>query len=226
MNQHSHHETWESHWAIGSGDSGSFFGRLSSFVRRQILSRAVRHYAERYFDGSGVYVECGCGTAQSSSRIPAGGRRLVALDFSTAALRSARQVPGFRDFIQGDILRLPFAEGSVAGIWSLGVLEHFDAEAGRQVLEEFRRVLRPGGVALLFWPPEYGASRWLLAPIEWIRSRWSGRTFRFFPDEVNRLRSKAQARDALAGAGLEAAAVDFTPRDAFIHMVVVARKPA
>lgn len=226
MNQHSHHEIWESHWAVGAGDSGSVFGRVSSFVRRQILSRAVRYYAQRYFRVSGVYVECGCGTAQSSSRIPTDGRRLVALDFSIAALRSARRVPGFQAFIRGDIRRLPFAEGSLAGIWSLGVLEHFDAEAGRRVLEEFRRVLRPGAVALLFWPPEYGASRWVLAPIEWVRSRWSGRTFRFFPDEVNRLRSKAQARATLASAGLEAAAVDFTARDAFIHLVVVARKPS
>ena len=226
MNQDSHHEIWESHWAVGPGDSGSVFGRVSSLVRRQILSRAVRHYARVYFRRSGFYVEGGCGTGQSSSRIAASGRRLIALDFSIAALRSARRAPGFQYFIRGDIRRLPFAEGSLAGIWNLGVLEHFDAEAGRRVLEEFRRVLHPGGVAVLFWPPAYGASRWILAPIEWVRSRWSGRAFRFFPDEVNRLRSKAQARATVASAGLEAAAVDFTPRGAFIHMVVVARKPS
>ena len=221
-----HHEAWESHWAAGAGGPASLFGRLSSLVRRQILSRAVRHYARRYFRGGGIYVEAGCGTAQSSSRVPSDGRHLVALDFSASALARARRVPVFRGFVQGDIFQLPFAEGSVAGIWNLGVLEHFDPESGERLLREFRRVLAPGAVAVLFWPPEYGSSRWVLAPIEWIRSRRAGRNFRFFPDEVNRLRSKEHARQALASAGLEAAAVDFTPRDAFIHMVVVARKPA
>jgi SAM-dependent methyltransferase len=226
MTRRSHQDDWERHWAAGAGASQSLFGRISAVVRRQIISRAVRHYTRRYFHGGGIYVECGCGTAQSSARIPLDGRRFVALDFSTAALEQARRVPIFHAFVQGDIFHLPFAEESVAGIWNLGVLEHFDVEAGGRILREFRRVLRPGAMAVLFWPPQYGSSRWVLAPIEWLRSRRSGPPFRFFPDEVNRLRSKQHARRALESAGLEAAAVHFTPRDAFIHMVVVARKPA
>jgi len=219
----SEHDVWESHWD-SRGAASSFFGRTASLVRRQILSRALRHYAETYFPAEGVFLECGCGTGQSSSRIPRRRRTLVALDFSTAALREARKVSAFGGFLQGDIRRLPFSADSVAGIWNLGVMEHFDAETTRRILEEFRRVLKPGAVAILFWPPEYGSSRWVLAPIEWIRSERAGRPVRFFPDEVNRLRSKRQARAVLREAALEPVAVDFTPRDGFIHMVVVARK--
>ncbi len=215
---------WDRHWSSLSGDR-SLFGRVSSLVREWILSRAVRSYADEHFPENGVFVEAGCGSAESSVRLGGGRRTLVALDISRVALGAARRVPVFRGLVQGDLFRLPFRTGSVSGVWNLGVLEHFPEDQGKALLAEIARALRPGGVALLFWPPEFGASRLVLAPIEAIRSR-PGRPFRFFPDEVNRLRSLAHAREMLAGTGLEPVAVSFSPRSAlFIHVVVVARKP-
>jgi SAM-dependent methyltransferase len=224
MPERSDHDAWEQHWHATAGP-GSLVGRIASVVRRQILSRAVRHYADLYFGPQGVFVECGCGTGQSSERLSHDRRRLVALDFSMEALRQVGRVPSFTDRLQADIRRLPLRDASVDGIWNLGVLEHFDAESTASILSEFRRVLKIGSSAILFWPPEFGSSRWILAPVEWWLSRKRGRPFHVFPDEVNRLRSKRHAADTVRAAGLEPAAIDFTPRDAFIHMVVVARKP-
>ena len=216
---------WDAHWSAIS-PRRSLFGRVASLVRRQLLSRAVRRYAERFFPSEGFVVEAGCGTAQSSGRIERGGRRPVALDFSAPALREARAVPLFTGAVQADIERLPFASASLSGLWNLGVMEHFEADRGVRILREFARVLRPGAHAILFWPPEFGSSRLVLAPIEGVRSVLSGRPFRFFPDEVNRLRSKEHACRLLAAAGLEVAGLEFSARDAFIHLVVVARRPA
>jgi SAM-dependent methyltransferase len=215
---------WERHWHSTAGPS-SLVGLIATLVRRQILSRAVRHYADRFFEPAGVFVECGCGTGQASQRMMRDGRRLVALDFALGALRQAARVPCFNDRLQADIRRLPFRDGSVTGIWNLGVLEHFEAGTAVEILSEFRRVLKPGGTVILFWPPEFGSSRWVLAPFEWLVSRKRGHKFRVFPDEVNRLRSKRQAAETLRAAGLEPASIDFTARDAFIHMVVVAKRP-
>ena len=216
---------WDRHWATLSGRA-SLFARVASLVRKKLLSRAVRHYATAFFPPEGVFVEAGCGTAQSSCRLDGSGRTLSALDFSLPALREARRVPAFASFVQADVFRLPFRANSVSGLWNLGVMEHFEAPAGRLVLDEFRRVLKPGAVAVLFWPPEFGASRLVLAPVEALVSFFRKTPFRFFPDEVNRLRSRGHARTTLREAGFEAAAVDLTPRDLFIHLVVVARKPA
>jgi SAM-dependent methyltransferase len=216
--------SWDEHWRTIAPET-SIFGRIVSLVRRQLLSRATRSYAERYFPRDGVFVEMGCGTAQSSGRIPTRERQLVALDFSARALREARAARVFGALVQADIERIPFAGSSLSGIWNLGVMEHFEAERGVRILKEFRRVLKPGGCAVLFWPPEFGSSRMVLAPLEWFRSQRSGRPFRFFPDEVNRLRSKAHARRLLAAAGLEPVALDFSARAAFIHLVTVARRP-
>lgn len=218
-------ESWDAHWARLDAPS-STFGRIASLVRRRLFSRAVRSYAERYLPRQGVLVEMGCGGAESSCRMPGSDRKLVALDFSAAALRQARGVGVFGSCIQGDLERLPFGPATVDGAWNLGVLEHFDQEKGIRVLAELRRVLKPAGVAVLFWPPRFGSSRLVLGPIEAVRSRASGRPFRFFPDEVNQLRSKAHAREVFASAGLEPVTIDFPLRAALIHIVAVVRRPA
>lgn len=222
----SEREVWDRHWRGLHGERSSLFGRLASLVRRTVLRRAVRHYTGRYFPPEGTLVEAGCGTGQASASVRRLRRRLVGLDFSLPALAAARRDAGpYQLLLRADIRALPFPAGSVAGIWSLGVMEHFHPGDGRAILEEFRRALRPGACAVLFWPPEFGLSRLALAPVEWLRSR-PGHRFRFFPDEVNRLRSRRHARRTLREAGLEPVAADFTPRDAFIHLVAVGRKPA
>jgi SAM-dependent methyltransferase len=222
----SEREIWERHWRGLAGGPSARFGALASLVRRTVLRRAVAHYARRYFPLSGTCVEAGCGTAQASESVDRRERNLVGLDFSLGVLAAARggRAP-HRSWVQGDIRALPFRDGALAGIWNLGVMEHFSPDEGRAILREFLRVLAPGGCAVLFWPPEFGLSRMVLAPIELARSR-RGRPFRFFPDEVNRLRSRRHARETLRAGGFEPVAVDFTPRDAFIHLVAVGRKPA
>ena len=217
-------EAWDRHWRALEGESTTF-GRLASLVRKGILRRAVRHYAERYFPASGLFVEMGCGTAQASSSIEPRERRFAGLDLSLPALLAAQGNPPHRHVLGGDLRHLPFPDGSVAGVWNLGVMEHFPPGQGAEILRELRRVLAPGAHAILFWPPSFGSSRWVLAPIEWVRTQASGRPFHFFPDEVNRLTSRDHARRMVLAGGLEPVAVDFSFRDWFIHMVVVARKP-
>jgi SAM-dependent methyltransferase len=217
-------DVWDRHWRSLSGGS-AFFGRLASLVRRLVLARAVRHYTRRYFADRGIFVETGCGTGQASAGIERGARHLVALDISLEALRLARASGTIhQSFVVADLRRLPFRDGSVAGSWNLGVMEHFEQADGIAILRELRRVLSHEGTAILFWPPEFGSSRWLLGPIEAWRSRGSRPRFRFFPDEVNRLRSRHHARDILMAAGFAPLAAAFNLWDCLIHLVVVGRR--
>lgn len=217
-------QAWDLHWR-GLRQSHSLFGSLASVARRLLFSRVVGRYTERYFAADGLFVETGCGTSEASAGIGRERRRLVGLDFSLEALDLARRRRLFDTLVCADIRHLPFRDESVAGLWNLGVMEHFPEPVGAEILGEFHRVLEPGrGTSLLFWPPTFGLSRWILAPIEWLRSRLSGRPFRFFPDEVHRLKTRRSARDLLEAAGLEPLRVDFTPRDGFNHLILVARK--
>jgi len=124
--------------------------------------------------------------------------------------------------IQADILSTPFRSQSLDGIWNLGVMEHFTQSQIRACLREFRRVLKPGGVILLFWPAERNASRWVLGPLESVIRQRRGTDFAFFPDEISRLDSKHQARVLVESEGFKVNIIDFNWRIVFIHMVIVA----
>ena len=215
---------WDRHWrALAS--NRRFFGALASIVRRTVLRSAVAHYAERFLPRAGVLVETGCGTGQASGGIPRHARRLLGLDLSLPALRAARAGGAYRWVVAGDLRRLPIRDGAVAGIWNLGVMEHFLPADGRAILAEFRRVLRPGSPVLMFWPPEFGSSRLVLGPIERL-ARLLGRPhWTFFPAEVHRLRSRRHAHEELRAGGFEPVAVEFSARDAFLHVVAVGRRP-
>lgn len=218
-------KTWEEHWDA-TRKPNSLFGWIASFVRVHVFSRALRHYALRYLRGNGPFLEAGCGSGESSIRLGAIGHPRIGLDFSRTALGTARSIPVFDAFLQGDIRRLPLRDASIGGIWNLGVLEHFDEPTGVRILSELRRVLTPGANAVIFWPPALGSSRLLVVPIEEVLSFLRGKQIRLFPGEVNRLRSLSHARRMLAAAGLEEQTIEFSPRALFIHAVVVARKPA
>lgn len=215
---------WDEHWE--SLESGRFlFSLAAKMVRRFIFQPAVHWYGERYFPESGTFVEMGCGTAYSSARLPKRKRTFVGLDFSASALRAARSEGRMDALVQADIFALPYRPNSIQGIWKLGVMEHFTDAEIQNCLSEFLRVLKPGGVVVQFWPTQHNTSRWILGPVEKVVSLWKGSGFTFFPGEISRLKSRKQAREVMEKAGFEVSALDFNWRTAFIHMVIVARKP-
>ena len=68
-----------------------------------------------------------------------------------AAVRAMARCEGVEAaLVRGEIRRLPFAEGSIDVLVCLSVLEHV-AEL-HEAAAELRRVLRPGGVAVLGYP--------------------------------------------------------------------------
>jgi len=224
-----HGKSWDEYWRDSAQDR-SLFAVIAKLYRRFLISPAVRHYFRKYFrDEPGRrYLHAGCGSAESDRRIGFTRASLVLMDISREALLIAKReskAPNVH-LVCGDIFRPPFREASFDGVWNLGVMEHFDPNQAAEILAEFRRVLRPGHVAILFWPPNFGSSRWILAPIERLLTWRRGRTFRFFPDEVNRLRSRGHALAIMKAADLEPIAADFTFRDCFIHLVAVGRKPS
>jgi SAM-dependent methyltransferase len=76
------------------------------------------------------------------------GLRAVGIDLSAGMLGCAAElVPG--RLAQADLRRLPFADTTLSGIWSVHALLHVPATDLPGLLVEMRRVLRPGGWAAL-----------------------------------------------------------------------------
>jgi len=212
---------WDTHWKSLDSER-RIFSFLSLATRRLIFEPTVAFYTRRFFPPEGVFVEMGCGTAESSAAVDRRDRKLIGLDFSAVALHAAQQARRMDGLMQADMFASPCRTHSIDGIWNLGVMEHFTEPQLRTCLREFRRVLRPGGILLLFWPAENNASRWVLGPPERL-IRWRrGTEFTFFPGEVSRLRSKSQARLLLGSEGFRVKTIEFNWRTAFIHMVIAA----
>jgi ubiquinone/menaquinone biosynthesis C-methylase UbiE len=96
-------------------------------------------------------LEAGCGIGTDAIRFARAGARYTGVDFAPDAIRLARrrfELEGRKaDFRLGSILELPFADESFDLVYSNGVIHHV-ADTQRAV-DEFHRVLRPGGRALV-----------------------------------------------------------------------------
>jgi len=103
---------------------------------RAETARAVVSPGDRVLDAC-----CGTGDLAIAAQRERG--RVTGLDFSERMLERAREKSDQIEWIQGDALALPFADGAFeAATVGFGVRNLDDLEAG---LRELRRVLRPGG---------------------------------------------------------------------------------
>lgn len=212
-------QEWEEYF---SRENVTFFQKLLMLHRRVFISRAAERLFERTFPSTGIYLEAGSGTSESSGRIQRKHRQLVALDICHFVLDKHNIL---EHKIQGDIFSLPLKENSVDGIWNFGVMEHFSDDELVRILGEFYRVLKPGCAALLLWPPWYAPHELGLNSIAWILRTFLRKEVRFFPDEVNRFRTRKRVKTFLDPAGLCLEKATWTWHDLYSYVNVVARKP-
>jgi demethylmenaquinone methyltransferase / 2-methoxy-6-polyprenyl-1,4-benzoquinol methylase len=104
--------------------------------RRLAASAAVRP-GDRVLDAA-------CGTGDLAlADLRAGARSVTGLDFSARMLERARRKSSVVEWVEGDLLALPFDDGAFdATTIGFGIRNVPELERG---LSELRRVLRPGG---------------------------------------------------------------------------------
>jgi SAM-dependent methyltransferase len=124
--------------------------RTEAFARSGMQTAA--ELAPWFFPGAQV-LDLGCGIGRVALPVADEVGRIQAVDIAAEMLRLAREYLGSRrniEFIQTNGDSLPgVAAGSVDFLWSLLCLIHVDKASAWRYFKEFRRVLKPGGVARL-----------------------------------------------------------------------------
>lgn len=92
-------------------------------------------------------LDVGCGTGLMLRRLA--DCRPIGLDFSPLSMQFCRR-RGVERLLQGDVVHLPFRDDSLDLILALDLLEH--VERDDLLVDQFQRVLKPGGHAMITVP--------------------------------------------------------------------------
>jgi SAM-dependent methyltransferase len=111
---------------------------------RHLLNRFAEELRHR-----GVIVDLGCGPGHVAAYLAERGLRVVGIDLSPRMIAVASARWPALDFRTGDMRRLDLADASLAGAIAFYSIVHFEECELPAVFLELRRVLQPGGLALV-----------------------------------------------------------------------------
>jgi SAM-dependent methyltransferase len=158
--------------------------------RRRILDRFLGALEPALPSGARA-LDVGCGTGANGPVLAAHAPFAIGIDASPVPLGlRGTDERGHAARLRGDATRLPFPDASFDLVCALDVLEHLDDDAA--AARELHRVLRPGGVAVIFVPA--------------LRLLWG------LQDEVSHHRRRYhrdELRGLVSGAGLRVERITF-----------------
>ncbi len=108
----------------------------------------LRELAEQLPEGAKV-LDAGCGSGVPVTRYLAQFFDVTGVDFAEQQIRRARQLVPAATFLCKDLTRLTFPDDTFDAICSYYAIIHIPREEHRGLLQDFRRMLRPKGLALL-----------------------------------------------------------------------------
>jgi len=216
-------QNWDDYWTRSS-DAGSVgYEIIAGIYRRAVIKRNLDATIWRTFPPGSKLLHAGCGSGQVDVLIQ-NGMKISALDISVNALNLyARNNPNAEQVRHGTIFQLPFEDGSFDGVYNLGVMEHFTPDEIQAILLEFRRVLKPEGKIVLFWPHAKATSVLVLGFCHLFMRSALGSIKQLHPPEISLMSSKRMARDILKAAGFVLSDYRFGPSDFFVQTAITAR---
>lgn len=116
--------------------------------------------------GTPRVLDAGCGQGTPVLRRLDEATTAVGLDFSREQLRLAMTNAPGTPLVQGDMAALPFRDDAFDGVTAYNSLIHVPLDDHQTVVEEFARVLRPGGRILL----TEGCEKWSGTNPDWLDS--------------------------------------------------------
>ena len=217
-------ETWNKYWTKKKTNSQRIYRAIASFYRHVIIKPALNYFIEKEFKKGSKLLHAGSGAGQVDEDI-FHKFDITALDISLEALKLYKIHNGKKaKIMHASILDIPAKSSTFDGVYNMGVMEHFTSEEDEKILKELRRVLKPDGKIVLFWPPRYGPTVVVLNTTHFVLNNILKRNIRLHPEEVSLIGSKKSIEEILKITGFKLLKFYFGPKDLFTHCVIVAKK--
>ena len=157
---------WDNFWA-----KSRKIGGVDYDAHLYFFSRIIGNYK-----GTKI-LEAGSGSGYFSAEMAKQGADVILLDISKTALEFASKyfkIKGIKggEFIQGDLLSMPFPDNYFDVTWNGGVIEHFYDNGKKEALEEMARVTKPRGKLIVQVPNKYSFPFCLVKTLSECRGRW------------------------------------------------------
>ena len=98
---------------------------------------------------NGIICDIGCGAGQVSRFLRDKGKDVFGMDLSEGMLKEARRLNPDIRFVQGNMKKLPVADGGWGGIVGFFALCHMPRKKIPSIFQEWNRALEPGGTMML-----------------------------------------------------------------------------
>jgi SAM-dependent methyltransferase len=123
--------------------------RFHAHLRGKPLDRAMLAGFAGLVERNGFIADVGCGTGATSRMLADFGHDVVGIDLSPNMIAEARRLNPDLSFQVGSMTDLALDLGRLHGLCAWYSVVHIPDELLPHVISEFRRVLRPGGWALV-----------------------------------------------------------------------------
>jgi SAM-dependent methyltransferase len=142
---------WEDHWRKQRQHAANMLKRSANGYLGcgALAASLVKHLPRK-----GIILEAGCGLGQYVLALRARGYDCRGIDFAEDTVQWVRGLFPSVPIDVGDVLHLPFPDGSIAAYLSFGVAEHF-ADGPEKVLHEAHRILELRGRILISVPQTF-----------------------------------------------------------------------
>jgi ubiquinone/menaquinone biosynthesis C-methylase UbiE len=215
---------WNQYWGKKKHSGGVLYDVIAEFYRKFLIRPSLNGFIRKYFPAGSILLHAGCGSGQVDADIR-NYAKITGLDISPGALEIYRRENGtLCETMHGSIFQILVADATFDGIYNLGVMEHFSEEEIGRILVEFKRVLKPHGKIVFFWPPEFGLSVIFFKVLKRVLKVLTGKEYKFHPDEICRIQSREHTEIMIRNAKLSVVEYAFGPKDVFTYAVVVAEK--
>ena len=129
--------------------AGAYAEHLAGELVHKPLDRHLLNRFAEQTRGRGLMADLGCGPGHVARYLQEQGVTTVGLDLSPGMVEVAASLHPGLDFRVDDMTRLDLADASLAGVVSFYSIVHFAAAELGGVFQQMRRVLAPGGLALV-----------------------------------------------------------------------------